>query len=162
MILEDLINEGYVQTFEQAVEVFESFSDYEISQIVENYLVEEREDLYDVVLAHLLDEGFAETEEEAAVIMANMSEEWRDEILDEGFKRMDRAKIERQARKLGGDRGDVLRAVADKMDTEVERKYSTRQARLNRAGGAGSEYRKAQELRARDDAKADFKKYGLR
>lgn len=162
MILEDLINEGYAQTFEQAVEVFESFSDYEISQIVENYLVEEREDLYDVVLAHLLDEGFAETEEEAAVIMANMSEEWRDEILDEGFKRMDRAKIERQARRLGGDRGDILRLVAGKMDTEGERKYSTRQARLNRAGGAGSEYRKAQELRARDDAKADFKKYGLR
>jgi hypothetical protein len=48
------------------------------------------------------------------------------------------------------------------MDTEVERKYSTRQARLNRAGGSGSEYRKNQELRARDDAKADFKKYGLR
>ena len=162
MILEDLINEGYAQTFEQAVEVFESFSDYEISQIVENYLVEEREDLYDVVLEHLLDEGFAETEDEAAVIMANMSEEWRDEILGEGFKKMNRAKIEKQARRLGGDRGDVLRAVADKMDTEVERKYSTRQARLNRAGGSGSEYRKNQELRARDDAKADFKKYGLR
>jgi hypothetical protein len=162
MILEDLINEGYAETFEQAFEVLESFSDYEISQIVENYLVEEREDLYDVVLEHLLDEGFAETEEEAAVIMANMSEEWRDEILDEGFKKMNRAKIEKQARRLGGDRGDVLRAVADKMDTEVERKYSTRQARLNRSGGAGSEYRKNQELRARDDAKADFKKYGLR
>lgn len=162
MILEDLINEGYAQTFEQAVEVFESFSDYEISQIVENYLVEEREDLYDVVLEHLLDEGFAETEDEAAVIMANMSEEWRDEILDEGYKRMNRANIERQARRLGGDRGDILRDVAGRMDTEAERKYSTRQARLNRAGGSGSEYRKAQELRARDDAKADFKKYGLR
>lgn len=79
---------------------------------------------------------------------------------DEGFKRMNRDKIERQAKKLGGDRGDVLRDVADRMDTEAERKYSTSQARKNRAG-AGSEYRKAQELRARDDAKADFKKYGL-
>jgi hypothetical protein len=162
MILEDLINEGYAQTFEQAVEVFETFSDYEISQIVENYLVEEREDLYDVVLEHLLDEGYADTVENAEVIMTNMSEEWRDEIVFEGFKKMNRAKIEKQARRLGGDRGDVLRTVADKMDTPVERKYSTRQARLNRAGGAGSEYRKAQELRARDDAKADFKKYGLR
>jgi hypothetical protein len=80
---------------------------------------------------------------------------------DEGFKRMNRGKIERQANRLGGDRGDVLRIVADKMDTPAERKYSTSQARKNRAGGAGSEYRKAQELRARDDAKADFKKYGL-
>jgi hypothetical protein len=79
---------------------------------------------------------------------------------DEGYKRMNRTKIERQARRLGGDRGDILRDVADRMDTEAERKYSTSQARKNRAG-AGSEYRKAQELRARDDAKADFKKYGL-
>lgn len=39
-------------------------------------------DLYDVVLEHLLDEGYAETEEAATVIMANMSEEWKDEILE--------------------------------------------------------------------------------
>ena len=80
---------------------------------------------------------------------------------DEGFKRMNRGKIERQANRLGGDKGDVLRIVADKMDTPAERKYSTSQARKNRAGGAGSEYRKGKELQARDDAKADFEKYGL-
>ena len=80
---------------------------------------------------------------------------------DEGFKRMNRGKIERQAKRLGGDKGDILRDVADRMDTEAERKYSTSQARKNRAGGAGSEYRKGKELQARDDAKADFKKYGL-
>ncbi len=45
--------------------------------------VAEEVDLYDIVLEHLLDEGFAETEEAATVIMANMSEEWRQEILDE-------------------------------------------------------------------------------
>lgn len=79
---------------------------------------------------------------------------------DEGFKRMNRGKIERQASRLGGDKGDILRDVAGRMDTEAERKYSTSQARKNRAG-AGSEYRKGKELQARDDAKADFKKYGL-
>lgn len=79
---------------------------------------------------------------------------------DEGFKRMNRGKIERQASRLGGDKGDILRDVANRMDTEAERKYSTSQARKNRAG-AGSEYRKGKELQARDDAKADFKKYGL-
>ena len=40
-------------------------------------------DFYDIVLSYLLDEGYAETEESAIVIMANMSEEWREEILDE-------------------------------------------------------------------------------
>lgn len=118
-------------------------------------------DLFDLVKGHLLDEGYAETEEAALQIMANMSEEWREGILDEGFKRMNRGRIERQARRLGGDRGNVLRDIAARMDTPDERKYSTRQARLNRAGGSGSEYRKGKELQARDDAQADIKKYGL-
>ena len=38
-------------------------------------------DLYDIILSHLLDEGYAETPEAAEVIMVNMSEEWRDSII---------------------------------------------------------------------------------
>jgi len=40
-------------------------------------------DMFDLVKGHLLDEGYADTEEAALVIMANMGEEWRQEILDE-------------------------------------------------------------------------------
>ena len=40
-----------------------------------------KEDLYDVILSHLLDEGYAETQEQAEAIMVNMSEEWRDSII---------------------------------------------------------------------------------
>jgi hypothetical protein len=43
----------------------------------------EEYDLYDIILDHLLDEGYAETVESAEAIMVNMSEEWIDEILDE-------------------------------------------------------------------------------
>lgn len=118
-------------------------------------------DPFDIVMGHLIDEGYADTEEAALQIMTNMSEEWREEILDEGFKRMNRVKIEKQARRLGGDKGNVLRNIADRMDTDAERKYSTRQARRNRAGGSGSEYRKTKELQARDDAKSDIEKYGF-
>ena len=39
-------------------------------------------DIFDIIKGHLLDEGFAETEESAMVIMANMSEEWRQDILE--------------------------------------------------------------------------------
>jgi hypothetical protein len=42
-----------------------------------------QEDLYDIILSHLLDEGYAETLEAAEVMMVNMSEEWRDSILEE-------------------------------------------------------------------------------
>ena len=48
--------------------------------------------VYDIVLSHLLDEGYAETVESAEGIMVNMSEEWRDsiveEVLDEGYKEL--------------------------------------------------------------------------
>jgi hypothetical protein len=41
-------------------------------------------DTFDIVLEHLVAEGYADTNESALVIMANMSEEWRQSILDEG------------------------------------------------------------------------------
>lgn len=44
--------------------------------------VEESVDLYDVVLDHLLDEGYCDDVESAEIIMANMSEEWLDEIVE--------------------------------------------------------------------------------
>jgi hypothetical protein len=37
-------------------------------------------DLYDIILSHLLDEGYADTEQAAEAIMVNMSEEWREFI----------------------------------------------------------------------------------
>jgi hypothetical protein len=39
-------------------------------------------DLYDIILSHLLDEGYAETPEAAEKIMVNMSEEWRESICE--------------------------------------------------------------------------------
>ena len=40
------------------------------------------EDMFDLVKNHLLDEGYADTENAAIVIMSNMSEEWRKSILE--------------------------------------------------------------------------------
>ena len=40
-------------------------------------------DLYDIILSHLLDEGYAETVEAAESIMVNMSENWRESIFEE-------------------------------------------------------------------------------
>ena len=45
-------------------------------------------DIYDIILSHLLDEGYAETPEAAEVIMVNMSEEWREGIIEE-FEELD-------------------------------------------------------------------------
>jgi hypothetical protein len=40
-------------------------------------------DTFDTILEHLVAEGYADTNEAALVIMANMSEDWRQSILDE-------------------------------------------------------------------------------
>ena len=39
-------------------------------------------DYYDIILSHLIDEGYAETQEAAERIMVNMSEEWRESIVE--------------------------------------------------------------------------------
>jgi nucleotidyltransferase/DNA polymerase involved in DNA repair len=51
-------------------------------EIIRKGKQEEGFDLYDLVLAHLIDEGYAETQEAATAIMANMSEGWVDAIVD--------------------------------------------------------------------------------
>lgn len=44
--------------------------------------MKEEVDVYDVILSHLLDEGYADSVESAEKIMVNMSEGWRDEIIE--------------------------------------------------------------------------------
>ena len=39
--------------------------------------------VFDVIKGHLLDEGYADTEEAALKIMANMSEDWRESIVEQ-------------------------------------------------------------------------------
>ncbi len=60
-------------------------------------------DLYDLVLSHLLDEGYADTNENALVIMANMSEEWRESILTEVSQDEFRAGMMKAAAKMPSD-----------------------------------------------------------
>jgi hypothetical protein len=38
-------------------------------------------DLYDIILSHLLDQGYADTQEAAEVMMVNMSGRWRQSII---------------------------------------------------------------------------------
>ncbi len=47
--------------------------------------VEEEVDLFDYLLEYLVAEGYADTNKAALAIMANMSEEWRESIVEEVF-----------------------------------------------------------------------------
>ncbi len=56
---------------------------------IKKYGMGEELDLYDIVSEYLVSEGFCDSYEDADVIMANMSEEWRESIvnnlIEEGF-----------------------------------------------------------------------------
>jgi hypothetical protein len=70
-------------------------------------------DLYDIILSHLLDEGYAETQEQAEVIMVNMSEDWRESIV-EGMKPLPVGKMIKQAaRHRKSERVAKMAKVAD-------------------------------------------------
>jgi hypothetical protein len=62
----------------------------------------EQVDLYDIILSHLLDEGYAETQEQAEVIMVNMSEEWREDIV-EGYKERPVEKMKKKSMEIVDD-----------------------------------------------------------
>lgn len=51
-------------------------------EIIRRGKQEEGFDLYDLIFAHLVNEGFAETQEAAIAIMSNMSEAWVESIVD--------------------------------------------------------------------------------
>ena len=52
------------------------------SQELQNLNASYEPDAFDVILEYLVAEGYADTNENALVIMANMSEEWRDDIIE--------------------------------------------------------------------------------
>jgi hypothetical protein len=57
----------------------------------------EEYDIYDIILSHLLDEGYAETQGAAEAIMVNMSEEWREDIMEISDKKVAAVGRRRQA-----------------------------------------------------------------
>jgi hypothetical protein len=67
----ELLDEGY------------DLSGYTWEGLYEEYIQNEAYDIYDVILSHLINEGYADTFEAAEAIMVNMSEEWREDIIED-------------------------------------------------------------------------------
>jgi hypothetical protein len=70
-----------------------------LQQSIRNRRLNMNLDLFDVVVGHLLDEGYADTEESALAIMANMSEDWRQSIVEAQEARNNPEKYEDEQRK---------------------------------------------------------------
>lgn len=67
------------------------------------------EDMFDLVKNHLLDEGYADTENAAIVIMSNMSEEWRKSILEGSIADRARKVVDAQRQGFHGDADEMKR-----------------------------------------------------
>ena len=57
----------------------------EINDALRNPRLREETDIFDYILEHLVAEGYADTNKAALAIMVNMSEEWRESIVEGGF-----------------------------------------------------------------------------
>jgi len=121
-------------------------------------------DLYDIILSHLLDEGYAETLEQAEVIMVNMSEDWREDIveaaadqsdkqIDKGVKTTYKAQNVLDNQHQGRSRGLNRLPASERVD-KTKRMRSRLKARRDDLFG---------ERNNREDAaRAEFKKkYGF-
>ena len=77
-------------------------------------------DLFDLIKGHLLDEGYADTEESALVIMANMSEDWRESILE--ARRSYSAKAARSGKDIGKPGKEF-----EKISQEAGKRYGSKE-----------------------------------
>jgi len=106
-----------------------------VSQITatrDSKVVSDSYDLYDIILSHLLDEGYAETQEQAEVIMVNMSEDWRESIV-EGMKPLPVGKMIKQAARHSNP--EQVTKMAKVADTHNPNKSKRKEDDNRREGG---------------------------
>ena len=79
-----------------------------------NKTKKESYDLYDIILSHLLDEGYADTQEAAESIMVNMSEEWKESIVVEDIEsRRDMLKQQRIQQRISSTEAQKRKRFKD-------------------------------------------------
>ena len=88
----------------------------------------EEYEIYEAILDYLLENNFAETQDNADIIIENMSDEWAYEIL-EGYKKLPIAKMIKQAGKKGQNTGP-LTYTGDENDYENRVRQINKMARV--------------------------------
>jgi hypothetical protein len=84
--------------------------------------------MFDVVKGYLIGEGYADTEEAALAIMTNMSEEWREDIMEISRKTATSAYAKSATGEFEGadDESDIKRT--DRLRGHIERKFGKKAA----------------------------------
>jgi hypothetical protein len=79
----------------------------------------EESDLYNIILSHLLDEGYADNIESAEVILENMSEGWVESVV-EGYKKLPVEKMESQSKRIKKDKPYKARKEYGKRSQKIK------------------------------------------
>jgi len=101
----------------------------------------EEVDIYDIILSHLLDEGYADTYEAAEAIMVNMSEDWRESICEEydiyeEKKDLPVSRMSKQARRKAFRLGNEINDPESGIGLNVKDDPTAKQLRnMSRVGG---------------------------
>ena len=127
-------------------------------------LANEEFDTFDTILEHLIAEGFADTNEAALAIMANMSEEWREYIMEAAKDQSDK-QIEKGV-KTTYKAQNVLDNLHQGRSRGVDRvNYADRDAKVKRMRGRLKTRRDdlfGERNKREDESRAEMKKkYGL-
>lgn len=72
-------------------------------------------DYTDLVMNHLLDEGYVDSVEDAIVLMANMSEEWIETIVEEADGEMARLRHQMRTALQKGDK-ETIAAISKRLE----------------------------------------------
>ena len=83
----------------------------------------EETDLFDTILEYLVAEGYADTNESALVIMANMSEEWREDIMEISQKTATTVYGTRRSSEFDGDDGPDRIKNTNKLRDRIGKKF---------------------------------------
>jgi hypothetical protein len=122
-------------------------------------------DPFDAILEHLVAEGYADTNESALAIMANMSEEWKEEILDEAAADQSDKQIDKGV-KTTYKAQNVLDNLHQGRSRGVDRvNYADRDAKVKRMRGRLKTRRDdlfGERNKREDESRAEMKKkYGI-
>ena len=146
-----LVEEGYdlsEYTWDEMVEIYESSVDV-------------REDLYDIILSHIINEGYAETVEEAEVIMVNMSEEWRESIV-EAVKDQSDKQIDKGVKTTYKAKGILANQASRGLNRLPSNEREGKKERMNKRLETRRDDLFGERNKREDESRAEMKKkYGL-
>ena len=119
-------------------------------------------DLYDTIIEYLISEGYADTNENALVIMANMSEDWKEEIINEAAADQSDKQIEKGVKTTYKAQGVLVNHRSPGLNRVP---YADRKAKVKRMEARLKTRRDdlfGERNKREDETRAEMKrKYGL-